>query len=106
MIPSGCVELEELPVTGSGKVDRKALREQGGKAVQQGGEYIAPRTVTERILAEIWEELLSVDRAGIYDNFFELGGHSLLATRVVSAIRKALSVELRVRDLFLYPTIK
>lgn len=62
--------------------------------------FVAPRTPTERKLAEIWAELLSLDRVSIHDDFFELGGHSLLATQVLSRVLEAFQVELPMRTLF------
>jgi len=67
--------------------------------------YVAPRNATEIKLAEIWKELLGLERVGIYDNFFELGGHSLLAMRVVSAIRMELSVTIPIHMLFQFTSI-
>ena len=103
MIPALWVELESLPLTTNGKIDRKALPDPEGTTAEGG--YAAPRNETEQQLAAIWQELLGVERVGINDNFFEIGGHSLLAMRVVSAIRKELNVELTIRDLFVYPNI-
>ena len=71
-----------LPLTPNGKVDRKALPEPDMAAQQ--ALYIAPHTDTEKILCEIWQEVLQIERVGIKDNFFQLGGHSLLATRLVA----------------------
>lgn len=104
MVPSLWVELDNLPVTPNGKIDRKALPE----SVPEGlftNQYVAPRTQTEQALVNIWQELLDVSRVGVHDNFFELGGHSLLATRVISSIRRQLEVELAIKDLFIHPTI-
>jgi acyl carrier protein len=67
--------------------------------------FVAPRTRVEEVLAGIWNELLGIERVGIYDNFFELGGHSLLATQVMSRIHKALQVEPPLRTLFEKPTV-
>ncbi|HLZ87831.1 MAG TPA: condensation domain-containing protein, partial [Puia sp.] len=67
--------------------------------------YAAPRNELEAALAEIWQQLLAVERVGIHDNFFKLGGHSLLAARVISLIGKTLGAELLIKDLFLYPTL-
>jgi len=103
MVPATWVEMESLPLTPNGKIDRKALPDPGLTDMAAG--YVAPRNETEAKLAGIWQELLGVERVGIYDNFFELGGHSLLAMRVVSMIREELNVELKIRDLFVYPTI-
>ncbi len=68
-----------------------------------GNAYVAPRNEKEQIIAEIWQDILGIDKVGIYDNFFELGGHSLLATQVTSRLQEALKVELSVRELFAYP---
>jgi amino acid adenylation domain-containing protein len=105
MIPSAYVMLEYLPLAPSGKVDRKALPVPDWNETIIRKSYIAPRTPTEEILANIWQEILNLERVGVNDNFFELGGHSLLATQVVSKIRQSLEVELPLRCLFESPTI-
>ncbi|HVR96049.1 MAG TPA: amino acid adenylation domain-containing protein, partial [Thermoanaerobaculia bacterium] len=102
MVPSTFMLLERLPVTAHGKVDRSALPEPD---ISQGGQGLVPRTPLEQTLAQVWTELLGLDRVGIEDNFFELGGHSLLATQVVSRLRDRLGMELPVRLLFEEPTI-
>ncbi|NGP58574.1 amino acid adenylation domain-containing protein [Paenibacillus thiaminolyticus] len=105
MIPSYFVQLERMPLTSNGKVDRKALPEpQGG--IQTGVEYVAPRNRTESQLEKIWEEVLGYSGIGVLDNFFELGGHSLRATNLVSKIQKEMNVELPLRDVFRYSTIE
>ncbi|HEV7509115.1 MAG TPA: amino acid adenylation domain-containing protein [Thermoanaerobaculia bacterium] len=103
MVPSIWVELAALPLTRTGKVDRKALPAPGETAT--GAAYEAPRTATEEMLAGIWGDLLRRERVGVHDNFFALGGHSLLATQVVSRLRHRLGVELPVRALFEQPTV-
>jgi amino acid adenylation domain-containing protein len=103
MIPAIWVELDRLPLTPNGKIDRKALPDP--ELTDVVTEYVAPRNETEEKLASIWQNLLVIDRVGIYDNFFERGGHSLLAMRVVSAIRKELDIEVAIKDLFVYSTI-
>ncbi|MDG0873756.1 amino acid adenylation domain-containing protein [Paenibacillus thiaminolyticus] len=105
MIPSYFVQLERMPLTTNGKVDRKALPEpQGG--IRTGVEYVAPRNRTESQLVKIWEEVLGYSGIGVLDNFFELGGHSLRATNLVSKIQKEMNVELPLRDVFRYSTIE
>jgi hypothetical protein len=85
MIPSVLVEIGSIPLTANGKIDRRALPSvEAGEQLE--GQYVAPRNETEARLSEIWQELLGVERVGVYDNFFELGGHSLLAIRLVSTI--------------------
>ncbi|MEO6231488.1 MAG: amino acid adenylation domain-containing protein [Ferruginibacter sp.] len=104
MIPSLWVELEQLPLTKNGKVDKRALADPL-ETDNLSNQYVAPATEMEIKLATIWEEILQVERIGINDNFFELGGHSLLAMRLMSAVRKDLQIELAVKELFNYPTI-
>ncbi|CAL2088803.1 non-ribosomal peptide synthase/polyketide synthase [Tenacibaculum sp. 190524A02b] len=104
MIPTLWVELEEMPITSNGKIARKLLPAPEGIDFSTR-EYIAPRNQTEEQLVVIWQELLGIERIGVYDNFFELGGHSLLATRLVSMIRKELEIEVAIRDIFEYTTI-
>ncbi|MBK8549761.1 MAG: amino acid adenylation domain-containing protein [Ignavibacteria bacterium] len=105
MIPSDMIALKQLPLTVNGKADRKFLMQREDLLVSNKLNYQAPETETEKMLVNIWQELLGADRIGIHDNFFELGGHSLLGMRVISAIRKKLEAELAIKDLFLYPTI-
>jgi amino acid adenylation domain-containing protein len=104
LIPSILIPLEQLPLTPNGKIDRKQLRQPDDVLDVRPG-YAAPRNPLEEQLAVIWQQLLGVDRVGIYDNFFELGGHSLLAIRMMSAIEKSLQVEISVNTLFLFPNI-
>ena len=102
MVPGVWVRLEKLPLTANGKVDRKALP----KAEVSGErEYVAPRNEMEQLLAEIWGEVLGVERVGSTDNFFELGGHSLLATQVMSRVREVFGVEVALREVFERPSV-
>ena len=100
MIPSLFVELEKLPLTPGGKVDRRALPAPETMGNGAGLDYVAPRTAVEEVLAGIWRELLAVERVGVHDNFLDLGGHSMLAMRCVSAIRQVFRIELPLRVLF------
>ncbi|MEP7253698.1 MAG: amino acid adenylation domain-containing protein, partial [Ginsengibacter sp.] len=104
MLPAVMIEIAELPLTANGKVDRKALPDPEAGEVQSGV-YIAPTNDVEQKLAEIWQEVLEVDQVGVHDDFFELGGHSLLAIRLISMIRKELGFEVKIGDVFDYPTI-
>jgi amino acid adenylation domain-containing protein len=105
MLPAALVVLDALPVSPNGKVDRRALPAPGGDRPRMQQTAIPPRTATEAALAEIWQEVLTLDQVGIDDNFFELGGHSLLATRVIVRVRDTWSVNLTVRHLFEAPTV-
>jgi acyl carrier protein len=105
MVPSTFITTEALPLTSSGKIDRRALAALETGNSQAGERYEAPREPTEEKLAEIWAAVLRVDRVGIRDNFFELGGHSLLATQLISRVRSAFKIELPLRDLFKSPTV-
>ncbi|MEO7327241.1 MAG: amino acid adenylation domain-containing protein, partial [Minicystis sp.] len=102
MVPQVIVVLAELPLTPSGKVDRRRLPapEQSAAA---GRIYVAPRGPTEEALASLFADLLHVDHVGAHDGFFELGGHSLLATQAIARIRDSFGVELPLRALFEVP---
>jgi acyl carrier protein len=100
MIPAAFVFLDSLPLTPNGKVDRKALPMPDRSRPQLDETFSAPRTPVEELLANIWAEVLKLDKVGIHDNFFDLGGHSLRATQVVSRVRAAFQVELPLRTLF------
>ncbi|TWH51491.1 non-ribosomal peptide synthetase, partial [Dulcicalothrix desertica] len=104
MLPSSFVILDTLPLTPNGKVDRKALPAPGGEWEREG-EYIAPRTASEEIIANIFTNVFGVEKVSVYDNFFKLGGHSLLATQLISRIRQAFEVELPLRAVFESPTV-
>jgi len=104
MVPAVFVVIDELPLSANGKVDRKALPAPGQPAGLVA-EYVAPRTDTERVLAEVWVQVLGVERVGIHDNFFELGGDSILSIQVMSRVRVAFDVELSPRVLFESPTV-
>src|SRR5688572_6548652 len=105
MLPSAFVELDQLPRTLNGKIDRKALP--ALEVVQAGRETgdLAPRGPIEEIVANIWSEVLKVPGVGREDNFFNLGGHSLLVTQAILRVRDILKVELPIRSLFESPTV-
>ncbi|MGW2515325.1 amino acid adenylation domain-containing protein, partial [Streptomyces scopuliridis] len=102
MVPAAFVPIAALPLTSSGKLDRRSLPTPDWA---ESAEYLAPRTETERALAAIWAEVLGTEQVGAEDDFFSLGGHSLLATRVISRIRTGLGAELTVRHLFEAPRL-
>jgi amino acid adenylation domain-containing protein/non-ribosomal peptide synthase protein (TIGR01720 family) len=104
MIPLYFVQLDELPLSSNGKIDRKALPKPDS-SIGTGIEYEVPRNESEEVIAKIWSEVLDEEEVGIYDNFFELGGHSLNGTVVISRIRKELNVDLPLQELFKTPTI-
>jgi amino acid adenylation domain-containing protein len=103
MIPTVMVPLAKLPLTANGKVDRQALP--GPEQAAETGSYVAPQTPTEEMVAQIWADVLRLDRVGIHDNFFKIGGHSLKATQVISRVRKQLRKDLAIRLLFEQPTV-
>ncbi|MBV9790645.1 MAG: amino acid adenylation domain-containing protein [Chloroflexi bacterium] len=105
MVPSAFVLLDALPITPSGKLDRRALPAPDLEQLSQAAAFIAPRTPTEELLAGIWAQQLDRSQVSVHANFFELGGHSLLATRVVSRLRETFAIELPLRTLFEAPTL-
>ncbi|HET7462338.1 MAG TPA: condensation domain-containing protein, partial [Longimicrobium sp.] len=105
MVPAAFVRLEALPLTPTGKVDRRALPAPEGDAYAARG-YEAPVVgETEAAVAQVWAEVLGVERVGRHDHFFELGGHSLLAMRTISRLRQVLGAEVAMGDLFARPVL-
>ncbi|MFG3053954.1 amino acid adenylation domain-containing protein [Kitasatospora sp. NPDC048239] len=106
MVPAGFALVEALPLTANGKLDTAALPDVAPEAVAAGvREYLAPRTDAELLIAEIWQDVLGVAKAGALDDFFDLGGDSLLVTRVAARIRAGAQLEVQVRDVFERPTL-
>ncbi len=103
MIPSRFIQLEKLPLTANGKVDRNVLPEPEG-TINTGVEYAAPTNEAEEVLASIWEEVLGVENVGINDNFFSLGGDSIKAIQVTARLHKY-NMKLEVKQLFQNQTI-
>jgi amino acid adenylation domain-containing protein len=105
MVPGAFVFLNALPLTPSGKIDRRALPPPEGIRAAEGG-HVAPRDDLEKRLADIWEGLLGVKPIGVTDNFFELGGHSLLAVKLVSEIERDFGQRIRLVSLFQNATVE
>ncbi|QDY82829.1 amino acid adenylation domain-containing protein [Paenibacillus polymyxa] len=105
MVPSYLVEVERIPLTANGKVNRKALPEPQG-LVQAGSEYVAPRNETEEALAAIWQDVLRIGQVGIQDNFFEIGGDSMKAIRLSARMKHTIGQKANITHLFRYPTIE
>jgi acyl-coenzyme A synthetase/AMP-(fatty) acid ligase len=106
MVPSAFTSLAEIPLTPNGKVDRKQLPKPKASTREGSAPAAPPRNRLEEQLAQIWSEILGLDRVGIRDNFFDLGGHSLLLIRVHARLRKELDSDIAVIDHFRYPTIE
>jgi surfactin family lipopeptide synthetase A len=105
MVPSAFVILDQLPLTPSGKLDRKALPKPEFESADFEHKFVAPRNSIEQVLAGIFQETLKVSRVGVEDNFFDLGGHSLLATRVISRVRQIFALDLTLHSFFASPTV-
>ncbi|WP_269112994.1 non-ribosomal peptide synthetase [Xanthomonas translucens] len=105
MLPAAYVQLDTLPLTANGKLDRRALPAPDADALAVQA-YIAPEGELETLLAALWCELLGVERVGRQDNFFALGGHSLLTVRLSAAIRRDLQCDLPIQSLFAQPTLQ
>ncbi|WP_107656874.1 non-ribosomal peptide synthetase [Nocardia suismassiliense] len=102
MVPATVMVIGSVPLTSSGKLDRRALPD---PEFASSAEYRAPDSEREQVLAELFAEILGLDRVGVDDNFFTLGGHSLLATRLASRIRAVTGVEVPIRTIFDAPTV-
>jgi len=105
MIPSYFIQVDKIPLTSNGKVDRRALPDP--KSLGRQESYIAPRNEIEKSLVNIWSEVLHIDKKNISitDNFFKLGGHSLKAALIIATIHKLLNVRMSIYDIFEMPTI-
>jgi len=106
MIPADFVLLDALPLTGSGKVDRRALPAPESGGARFAAAYVAPRTSAEETIAAVWQSVLGRGRVGIDDNFFEVGGSSLLLVQIHARLREALGREVTMVQLFRHPTIR
>jgi amino acid adenylation domain-containing protein/non-ribosomal peptide synthase protein (TIGR01720 family) len=104
MLPAAFISLEKLPLTSSGKVDRQALPALTEERREAEDSFVAPRTQQEKILADIWAQVLGLTRVGVYDNFFELGGDSILGIQIVARAREQ-GLHLNSKHLFQYQTI-
>ncbi|HVG90817.1 MAG TPA: phosphopantetheine-binding protein, partial [Alphaproteobacteria bacterium] len=105
MVPGSFFVLEALPLTTTGKIDRKALAAMKSPEPGREQEFVAPRTALEQVLAGTFSAVLGVDRVGLLDNFFEMGGHSLMATQVASRVRELLGIDLPLRRVFEEPAV-
>ncbi|MCA1992324.1 MAG: amino acid adenylation domain-containing protein [Coleofasciculus sp. S288] len=105
MVPSAFVMLDTLPLTPNCKVDRKALPAPNQMRSLLEEAFVAPRNPVEAQLAEMWGQVLGVERVGVRDSFFELGGHSLLAAQLLARVRETFQVELPLLALFEAPTV-
>ena len=105
MVPSAFLLLDAMPLTPTGKVDRRTLPDPGNTRPALDTPFVAPRTPLESRLAQIWADVLGLAQIGVHDNFFDLGGHSLSAARVVSRVIKDYQVEVPVTSLFQAPTV-
>jgi len=106
MVPSAFVILPSFPLNPSGKVDRKALPAPERMRSSLATQYEAPRTEVEAMIADVWKEVLRIEKVGVHDNFFDLGGHSLLLVQVQARLEQHLKRKLAVVDLFQYPSIE
>ncbi len=106
MVPSTFVFLKSLPLNANGKVDRSALPAPDAASPELHSAFVAPATETERLIAEIWQELLGKKRVGATDDFFALGGHSLLGVQLISRLRETFQVEIPMRRVFDETTVR
>jgi amino acid adenylation domain-containing protein len=105
MIPSYFIKIDRIPMTTSGKVDRRALPEPDTTRPQLTSDYLAAGTEMEKLIADTWQNVLNVDKIGINDNFFDLGGNSVNLVKVIVTLRKILNREIPTQSLFQYPTV-
>jgi amino acid adenylation domain-containing protein len=100
MIPAHIVQLEAMPITANGKIDKKSLPDPAVDGSTSVGAYVAPRNETEQKLVKIWEEVLQRENIGVKDDFFALGGHSLKALKVIFRVNEEFKTGVKVSNLF------
>src|SRR5690606_37764259 len=105
MLPAHYVQLNAIPLTANGKVDKSMLPDPAG-ASTSAATYVPPTNDTEQLLASIWQEVLGKDKVGIKDNFFDLGGDSIKILGMLAAVRKQLALDIPVADVYRHPTIE
>jgi len=105
MLPEYFKYMESLPLTDNGKVDRKALQNLANFSKKQNADYVAPETEFEKIIAEIWSEVLQIEKIGVHDNFLELGGNSLSAIRIATRVNDSFDLDLPLNTIFETPTV-
>jgi hypothetical protein len=99
------VTLEKLPLLPNGKVDQKALPEPDEFLMESGAKFIKPRTDIERRVAEVWQDVLHLEKVGIHDNFFDIGGHSLSMVKVHNQLCELLKKDISIVEMFKHPTV-
>ncbi|AQZ67801.1 putative non-ribosomal peptide synthetase [[Actinomadura] parvosata subsp. kistnae] len=104
MVPSAIVPVERIPLTANGKLDRAALPEPGRDEVGAAA-FVAPRTVVEACLAEVWQDVLAIDKVGAQDDFFQLGGNSILVLRMIARVHEETGIEVGAREVFGNPSL-
>src|SRR5215208_6260761 len=105
MVPSGIIVLDEMPLSESGKINRRALPAPDFINLGLEASFIAPRSEMEKKIAEIWQQVLGMEKIGVNDNFFEVGGNSLSILRAQDRLEQALGHKVLPTELFRYPTI-
>ncbi len=105
MLPSCFMKIDKIPLTATGKINRKALPAPSGM-IKTGRAYEPPQSALEKTLVSIWQEVLELDQIGVKDNFFEIGGHSVKAITLAARMEKALGKAMGLADIFKYPTIR
>jgi amino acid adenylation domain-containing protein len=105
MIPSAFAFLDAMPLTPNGKVDRNALPIPEADPSSLNVGYVAPRNHVEQVMAEIWTEVLGIQKVGVFDHFFEMGGHSLSAASLVGRLKATMQIDVPLRSIFIEPTI-
>jgi len=105
MIPTYFVQLEKIPLTLNGKIDRRALP-QPAESSRSGAEYVAPRNETEKKMTQIWQEVLGVEKVSVEDNYLDLGGYSINAITLVSRIQQEFGIEVSYDKVFKAPNLK